>query len=1288
MKFHKFHNKHLGDYHTFDVNDVYEAIYAAKYPSTVFKTRDDLSESKLAVSKMQLLKAQEKKTNFMEMLLKNKVQVIEPNIPIVQGFSYIRYQNNRWKPVFLSSIKEGGEVKCDHKLVEQCKALLGEDLEKCMKECTTDAAADTQQTTADTQQTTTDTQQTTAEATEEEEADTQQTTTKAEAEAIQVQLHHLEKVIEYENDSSNESFIKQLVEKSTSNIYTKQATNKQAKDKLYFVIKHFFPKKTTVAKTAEVAAVVAATEAKAAEAEAAAAKAVEAEAAAVAATEAKAAEAEAAAVAIAEAVAETEAAAEEAEAAAAATATEAEVAEAASAVAEAAVAEAAAVEAAVIEAAAAEAVAAEAATKAKNVRKEAHKLRKNVELKRLVIHTAIQVKKYGWKYIHDALPSSQFLNYVLYKKQNQQKKEQKGGGESSSDNNSSEEDSSDDESVTWDKLIAEIDSGEEFLIHEEEENLHKELLQNIDGELNGTSESKTNIFKFFKYIASFVFVIFIFRQLSSLTLTPVIKDFDDVRNINLSQQGSIINYDNNPYYTNRPLVISNLNYETQSSLKGRKILYDSQKTNEIMYSFKVEQLDDKCSDMLKLEQLVQSIKKTHEPFPPKCTLMTDANTLPFSQQLLLHRDNLIVHFIDMMNHINMWAEKYIPSNENETFFKDIHNLKIYAQVKEILFDSNGANITNYKDLIKNNLGDNLVNDFQSFTTTYNTIPKVRGFFRNYFKYIEKDVDQPFIDRMNYFENVLVQHIKNYENGIEFKNHICKMGSYNEITTILPILSATQVAALQQDNIKSAENAIAKIKELLIPQVEAILRMYYDLYISQDNTNFNIETKDLKKMKIGYNDENKINRYIIDFSPQFKPINNELDSLLMEINEKKTILKNDLLVIFSNILKRLEDVNEHWKQMVEKFKSNIVLGKYVNNINILLGNRVSQAELITQEMFHRFQMFALNEANSVPNNFIPNYFYTLNDVSSMIVKKINDNIFTDSDKTTVRYVVANQISSLIYEIYPDSFDNLVNIVTDMPGIKQTYSFGKALFHIYSGEQYENYIKIGESAMLSLNAERQNIEDRINRGFVGTNDIFKTTLKTVQSIITNNEGGASILKNVAQNFSNDFIRLKIELVKIELALILLHLQNDILKLKDTDNSVLPSKTDYSDKFLNKYHPEKKEYINRIVQKNLILMALLKIERDGYANSLVLPTIKGGNITSGETQLVDSFISNAKVHNKMVLGNINDFGDINDKLKKRLIKSFIKNNKNHSKTIKKIKSFERRYNMRKRGDDFLGM
>ena len=257
------------------------------------------------------------------------------------------------------------------------------------------------------------------------------------------------------------------------------------------------------------------------------------------------------------------------------------------------------------------------------------------------------------------------------------------------------------------------------------------------------------------------------------------------------------------------------------------------------------------------------------------------------------------------------------------------------------------------------------------------------------------------------------------------------------------------------------------------------------------------------------------------------------------------------------------------------------------------------------------------------------------------------------------------------------------------------------------------------MKSLSTERDNIQNRINRGFLTTNDVVKTTYQTLVSSAKNllfskirEDIPTNILKNVAQNLSNDFLRLQLEIEKIELALILLHLQNDILKTtgssssSDTPNT--PSETASAimlhgdDTFLSKYHSEKHVYLQKILLKNWLIMGLLKLERDGYTNNWELPKftpMKGGNNKKSiketdevvDAQLIDSFISNAKAHNKTALGNINNIKDINDKLKNKLIKSFVKHNPKNKRTIKKIKRFERRYNNSNtlRDDDtFLGM
>ena len=123
MKLHKYNNKTLGEYHTYDVDDVYEAIYVAKYPISALNAKEDsLSKNKTIAAKIQQFKVQESKYNFMEMLMRNKVQIVEPNSILVTGFSYIKYQNNKWKPIFYLQQQTGGDITPSPLL--QCESFL------------------------------------------------------------------------------------------------------------------------------------------------------------------------------------------------------------------------------------------------------------------------------------------------------------------------------------------------------------------------------------------------------------------------------------------------------------------------------------------------------------------------------------------------------------------------------------------------------------------------------------------------------------------------------------------------------------------------------------------------------------------------------------------------------------------------------------------------------------------------------------------------------------------------------------------------------------------------------------------------------------------------------------------------------------------------------------------------------------------------------------------------------------------------------------------------------------
>jgi chemotaxis protein CheY-P-specific phosphatase CheC len=94
--------------------------------------------------------------------------------------------------------------------------------------------------------------------------------------------------------------------------------------------------------------------------------------------------------------------------------------------------------------------------------------------------------------------------------------------------------------------------------------------------------------------------------------------------------------------------------------------------------------------------------------------------------------------------------------------------------------------------------------------------------------------------------------------------------------------------------------------------------------------------------------------------------------------------------------------------------------------------------------------------------------------------------------------------------------------------------------------------------------------------------------------------SAIASMAWNLSNDYIKLQLEIEKLELGQIIFHLQNDIIE--KTEIQITPSifKNDIiltdDIEFFKKYH-DKRIYVNKIVQRILRIMSLILMDKEGY-------------------------------------------------------------------------------------------
>ena len=155
-------------------------------------------------------------------------------------------------------------------------------------------------------------------------------------------------------------------------------------------------------------------------------------------------------------------------------------------------------------------------------------------------------------------------------------------------------------------------------------------------------------------------------------------------------------------------------------------------------------------------------------------------------------------------------------------------------------------------------------------------------------------------------------------------------------------------------------------------------------------------------------------------------------------------------------------------------------------------------------------------------------------------------------------------------------------------------------------------------------------------------------------------------MANVVSKDYIRLNTEIQQRELALVLFHLQNDIL----SDSASKPS---YSENlflandpnFSKSYYDDKKMYVNKIAQKLLNIMGLTYIENNKVYSMKELSSMGGGQTRKNikKKELEASIIEHAKKHNNVKMESIKD---IDMKLKKKLLKSYLKHNPQMAKKI----------------------
>ena len=1007
MKLHKYNNKTLGVYHTYDVDDVYEAIYVAKYPISTLKTKEDsLSKNKTIIAKIQQFKVQESKYNFMEMLMRNKVQIVEPNSILVSGFSYIKYQNNKWKPIFYLQQQTGGKanpLQCETYL--ECLKNNSNKSDACVLPCDKGETCD--KTTCKNIETTVQNTNITAKKTVED-ALTKEYCKTDPCQANKTIVDNM-----FDNEIINEVFpsLDELESKHKipESFNFKAYHKKQLMDKLEFIENNFdfedmlqkldergiLTKKNKFDKYISFF------------------------------------------------------------------------------------------------------VKNYNKITDKNKIKfnpiNIHNSLPSYQFLRAVhsflnddytkSSTANATKTAngganggpnggpkGTGNTEQTFIGSHWLGALFFNKKDKIPKHTLPGYfQELKDEDFADYSDSDDDSVTWEELYYGVtaadgdesdenggeDDGEEPINDEVQEFMKTygfapaEITgqeqtaedKEYDAQIDELTESEDKIEDMTSpgiiiRISLLIFaIVFIFSSISNHISSIGIVNLPESQ---FSSSSNPLDFAYNPYFINQSIII-NSRPQSDKNVLGRFFMSNPQQEfTKIQYSVKTDDKPTSCSILQNIKNLASNANEITEKIkslpPPQCQLSRQpADFLTVPQLLLVHDENVLVYFVDMMHHLFIHAQQ---SENGNGIFNNIVELQ-KQDIRKILFQNKDSKIQNYKDLIKDETLPNVLKMFKQFVDKYiteqvdnfvNDDLAINSFFKLFHKHTNThERSQDFIDRMNHFQNILVEFIKNARNS-DFKNHKCEIKiieGKNKIQITFSPSTNMQILDIKKLTERKLEANIEQINTEFIPKIEKILETYYNVITDQQKTD--IIPGDLKFINLNL---------IKDFKDIFENINKKIDTIVKNN-------RNQNIEVFREILEELKKIQD-WKPILEQFQNNAELGIMAQNLNIILGVSVSEARLTTQKLVNNFISYSWDYTQeALPSavqfgvdeitNMSPHYMYTMYDVSSTIVKNINKNLYTDSDKFAIGYTISHKMSKILYKIFSGKINQFVEGTPVIQGI---------------------------------------------------------------------------------------------------------------------------------------------------------------------------------------------------------------------------------------------------------------
>lgn len=546
--------------------------------------------------------------------------------------------------------------------------------------------------------------------------------------------------------------------------------------------------------------------------------------------------------------------------------------------------------------------------------------------------------------------------------------------------------------------------------------------------------------------------------------------------------------------------------------------------------------------------------------------------------------------------------------------------------------------------------------------------------------------QAYKHRMETFKNALIRHVETHGEGMALEDSCSTNGQENRVQLTLDHYTQGLVMDLRM-NYKN----IAKRQVEMFVNTLPIFTEIFNAYVEtiQQKEVVKVEIDDLGNQQVLMNDlKDKINN-----EPAFENI--PTLNIIKEIINRGPSKDNKDDTRLKQIIDVIKQISPEHKEIIDKLELRTVYREYYTSVFTDVANAVTYA---TSAMFAPAALTldaAAGLANTevTTNHIVPNIQNSFLTTLDIIAESIQSSMVVPKDDIkTMKYVAATEMSMLIYNLVnkfstggdDGIIQSLVKDIDKVPGATTAKTIGRYITNYAQStmeKHTDKFVQITKGAMQLINTKRRIMQGRLNNmditgNIMNIDGVYTLSKMVLKGVTGDVKGiGKEAMKHLAQ-MSSSYIDLQMEIQKHELALVILHLQNNVLSKKKPEVEFQPDQTlnlSTDKEFLGQYYdvtdfPEK--YGSQILQRLVNILGLSFVQNSRLENILDTTaehlTSSGGQYRATveededlEDQFIDSFIANAKQHNKVVLGKLRTQKDINMRLKKKLLKSYIKHN-----------------------------